>query len=243
MSKKLRGLIIRETNVGEADKILTVLTHELGKISILAKNVRRSKSRLTAGARFLCYSDFVVNEGRNFYYLSQCYPVEYFFSISEHIEKLALATYLGQLTAELVPDCLEDDGALSLLLNTFYLLSKTDKNLKLVKAAFELRIMAEEGYLPSVEQCAKCGKLNEPMMFDIKQGSLICSQCGGRGIPLSVSAVQAVCYILYCDKKKLYSFETGAEVLAQLSQLAEEYVLFHTGKSFQSLSYLKLFLD
>ncbi len=65
MSEKMRGLILKEVNTGEADKIITVLTEKNGKISVLAKNIRRVKGRFGAGASFLCYSDFEVEPSRN----------------------------------------------------------------------------------------------------------------------------------------------------------------------------------
>ena len=123
MNEKLRGLILKETNLGEADKILTVLTEKDGKISVLAKNIRRVKGRFGAGATFLCYSDFEVAPSNNeLFYLKRATPIENFFALSEDIEKLALATYFGQIASYAVPECFSSDSeTLSLLLNTFYM--------------------------------------------------------------------------------------------------------------------------
>ena len=166
MVEKVTGIVIRETNVSEADKILTVLTEEKGKISIRARNIRRSKSIALAGARFLCYSDFVIAKGNDIYFLRQCSPVETFYNISEDVVKLSLATYLGQIAAETIPEGVVNKELISLLLNTFYVLSKRNLDVRKVKAVFEFRLMGEQGYMPSLLVCEKCGDKVFPMRFD-----------------------------------------------------------------------------
>ena len=238
MSEKMR--VLRETNLNEADKILTVLTHEKGKISVLCKNVRRIKSRFAAGAHFLCYSDFVIDPGRNMYFLRQCEPCETFYKISEDIEKLALATYLGQLTAEIVPDETDSDQALSMLLNTFYVLCNAEKDLRLVKAVYELRLMSDQGFTPAVLGCEACGEKLFPMEFDAEKGCIYCAMHkNGKGFPLSEDGLNAIYYILFSPLKKLFSFTLSKELTQNLASLAEYYVLYRTDKPLKSLEYLK----
>ncbi|MBQ2968176.1 MAG: DNA repair protein RecO [Clostridia bacterium] len=241
MNEKLRGLILRETNLGEADKILTVLTEKDGKISVLAKNIRRVKGRFGAGATFLCYSDLEVSPSNNeLYFLKRATPIENFFALSEDIEKLTLATYFGQLASYAVPECFSSDSeTLSLLLNTFYMLCNTDKDLHFVKSVFEMRLMAEEGYAPLISGCAACGNTEFPLLFNIKEGYLTCPDCGKEGIELNASLFKALQYILHADIKKLYNFSVGEESLKVLSTLTEQYCIYRLGRELPALDYLK----
>lgn len=242
MSEKMRGLIIRETNLGEADKILTVLTEDSGKISVLAKNIRRVKGRFGAGAAFLCYSDLEVDPSRNeLYYLRRAVPVQNFFSLSESIEKLALATYMGQLASFLVPEAFSSDSrTLSLLLNTFYILANTNRDIRLIKSVFELRLMAEEGFAPSVDACSKCGSTDFPLFFQVREGAVRCKACAGAdGILLSESVYKTLLYILNADLRKIYGFSIGEETLETLCTLTEKYCLFQIGREIPALDYLK----
>lgn len=242
MSEKMRGLILKEVNTGEADKIITVLTEKNGKISVLAKNIRRVKGRFGAGASFLCYSDFEVEPSRNeLYYLRRATPVENFFSLSEQIEKLALAAYLGQLTSAIVPECFPTEGrTLALLLNTFYVLANTNRDIRLVKSVFELRLMAEEGYAPETAVCAACGSLEFPLSFSVINGAVFCPSCAKEdGILINETLYKALSYILNANLKKIYAFSVGEENLKVLSRLAEDYCMYHTGREIPALNYLK----
>lgn len=237
-------MILKETNTGEADKILTILTENNGKISALAKNIRRVKGRFGAGAAFLCYSDLELDPSRTeLYYLKRATPVENFFGISESIEALALATYIGQLASAVVPEAFSSDSeTLSLLLNTFYVLAHRKKDIKFVKSVFELRLMAEEGATPQVLGCAGCGNIEYPMYFSIREGTVKCPSCKGEGIPLNEALYKSLLYILGADIKKIYNFELGEENLNKLSDLAEKYCLYHLGREIPALLYLKSLL-
>lgn len=242
MVEKVTGIVIRETNVSEADKILTVLTNEKGKISIRARNIRRSKSVALAGARFLCYSDFVIGKGNDIYFLRQCTPIETFYGISEDVVKLSLATYLGQITAETIPEGVVNTELISLLLNTFYVLSKKNLDLKKVKTVYEFRLMGEQGYMPSLLVCEKCGEKIFPMRFDVENGQIYCSCCEKRGVLIDESALSAMQYIFFCNPKKIFSFDVSDNVLKVLNEISEQYVITHIGKRVKTLEYLKMFM-
>ncbi len=244
MNEKIRGLILKEINFGEADKILTVLTENNGKISILAKNIRKVKGRFGAGATFLCFSEFEITPSKNeLYYLKRATPINNFFKLSESIEKLALATYMGQLASMAVPDEYSSDSdTLSLLLNTFYVLENRTLDLNLIKSTFELRLMAEEGYTPQIAECVKCGNSSSPFIFNLREGTVTCENCQGEGIKLSDALYQAMVYIIISDVKKLYSFDLGKENIKLLSDIAEKYTLLCMGREIPSLDYLKAVL-
>ena len=83
-----RGIVVREVMTGDFDKILTVVTDELGKITVSAKNVRRSGNRFSAGTQILSLCDWVLYKGKNMYILNSCEIVNSF------INKRRLCTLL-----------------------------------------------------------------------------------------------------------------------------------------------------
>ena len=243
MEEKVCGLVIRETDYRENDKILTVLTKELGKISICARGVRNSRSKNSAAVRFLCYTEFVISGGKNnFYYMSQCALIQSFYKISEDVVKLSLATYLAQLTADIIPECSESGEALSLILNTFYVLANTNKDLSIVKGAFELRLMAEQGYMPLLDCCSGCGEITSPMFFDISGGGLWCPSCASKGIKIEGNLLDVLRYIVYCPIKQLFNFSVSENISKTLYNCCEQYAISVVGRAPKSLEYLKMFM-
>ena len=76
---KMSGIIISENNLGDYDKMLTMLTPGLGKISCVAKGARRQKSALLAGTQFLCFGEYLMYKGANTYNInSSLVPLLYF---------------------------------------------------------------------------------------------------------------------------------------------------------------------
>ena len=81
---KTNGIIISENNFGDSDKMLTMLTPGLGKISCVAKGARRTKSALLAGTQLLCFGEYLMYKGSNTYNINSCETIEVFYNISTY---------------------------------------------------------------------------------------------------------------------------------------------------------------
>lgn len=240
------GLVLRETETKEADKILTVLTPDLGKISVIARGARRKNSRIAAACQLLAYSEMTVYERGNWFYLDEASTIELFDALRCDFEKLALAAYLSELT-EAVSDGAAVSEILPLLLNAFYALSALNKEPLLVKTAFELRLMALSGFEPLADGCAVCG-VAEPdkPMLDVVQGVLHCAACrqkGGLSLPLTKGGVAALRHVLYCAPKRLYAFQVEPSTLRLLSHASEAFIAAQLERGFRTLDYYKSILS
>ena len=92
------GLILRETETKETDKILTVLTAEMGKIPVIARGARRKNSRLAAACQLFAWSEMTLYKRGNWYYLDSADPEELFAGLQKDLVRFALAAYLAELT-------------------------------------------------------------------------------------------------------------------------------------------------
>lgn len=238
-----KGIILREVNTGEADKILTVLTAEEGKISIAAKNARRSKNSMSAGTQLLCYSNFMLFKGKELYNISSCEVIEPNYEISNDIVKLTYCSHILELIMDNVQEGEPSEDILQLLLNTLYIISKTDRPLNLITRVFELRLMALLGYEPQVYSCINCDNTgDENMYFDLDNSGLVCKDCvnlKGRVIPLLPGTVKALKYIFYISPQKLYSFSLSEASVKELEIISKRYIKEHIGKEYTKLDFLK----
>ena len=82
-----QGIVLRETNYKEADKILTVLTRDLGKRTVKARGCRRKNSKLTAASQLLVYSEMTLSERGEFTTLTEADPLEQFWSVRQDLER------------------------------------------------------------------------------------------------------------------------------------------------------------
>lgn len=238
----VRGIVLRGVDTKETDKILTVLTADRGKFPVVAKGARGRRSRVTAATQLLAYSEMVLSESRGWQYLAEANTIELFNGVRQDVELLSLASYFAELTEAVAVDGEESGEILSLLLNALYALGTLHRPPELVRAAFELRLMALIGFAPLVDSCAYCGADSpEEPVLDLQGGVIRCRKCGagGRGVALTPGALAAMRHVLYGDPKRLYSFTLGAEDQRRLSQAVESYVSAMLERSFRTLDFYK----
>ena len=237
------GLVLRETETKETDKILTVLTPDLGKISLIARGARRRNSPLAAGCQLLAYSELTIYQRGAWRYVSEASTIELFDGVRQDFELLSLASYFAELTESVSEEDQPVPEILSLLLNALYALSTLKKDPLLVKPVFELRLMALSGFEPLADGCAVCGKTEpERPMLDVVQGVVHCAGCkqpGGLSLPLTRGSLAALRHALYGDGKRLYSFTLDKNALRQLDHAAEAFVAAQLERSFRTLDYYK----
>ena len=237
------GLVLRETETRETDKILTVLTPDLGKIPLIARGARRRNSPLAAPCQLLAYSELTIYQRGAWRYVSEGSTIELFDGVRQDFELLSLASYFAELTESVVGEEQSAPEVLSLLLNALYALSTLKKDPDLVKPVFELRLMALSGFEPLADACAVCGRPEpEQPMLDVVQGVVHCAGCkqpGGLSLPLTRGSLAAMRHALYADGKKLYSFTADRSTLQQLGHAAEGFVAAQLERSFRTLDYYK----
>ncbi len=240
-----RGIVLRETNYKEADKILTILTPDLGKRTVKARGCRRKTSRLTAASQLLVWSDMTLYQRGEYLTLNEAEVLEQFWSVRQDIELLALASYFAEVLEATVQEGEEAGNLLSLILNSLYALDTLKKPRELVKAAFELRLLCLTGYEPLIDACAVCGKDQpEDPRLNLNQGVLHCAACrrevgDGVSMPLSAGALAAARHIVLGDPKKLFSFRLDERSLAQLGEMTEAFLMTQQERGFRTLDYYK----
>ena len=240
-----QGIVLRETNYKEADKILTVLTRDWGKRTVKARGCRRKNSKLTAASQLLVYSELTLSERGEFTTLTEADPLEQFWSVRQDLETLALASYFAEVAEASAQEGETSPELLSLLLNCLYALDTLKKPRALVKAVFELRLLCLTGYEPLLDACAVCGA-PEPLRarLHLSQGVLCCAACrerlgGGVSMPLSPGALAAARYIVSGPPKKLFSFALAEESLRRLGQATEAFLMTQQERGFRTLDYYK----
>lgn len=245
MYLKTHGLVLRVTDYNDRDALLTLLTPEHGKLTVKARGLRRKNGPLAAPCQLLAYGEFTLFEYKGQYTVNEAHSVELFQGLRRDLGKLSLGTYFAQASEVLSLEDMPNPELLSLVLNCLYALDKLNKPEILVKAVFELRSASLAGYTPDLFGCHVCGSQN-PAYFDISGGALLCEKCRGTAVgirlPVNTSVLEAMRYIVYCDPKKLFSFQIGAEAFEQLSGITEAYLTTQLERGFSTLDFYKSLL-
>jgi len=175
-SYRAEAIVLRTHKLGEADRIITLLTRERGKIRAVAKGVRRTKSKF--GARLEPFSrvDLLVFEGKSLDIITQAE------SLNAYGQDLALDYSLwtaGQTMLEtadrLTPeDSISSESQYLLLLGALRTLVSGEHAASLVLDAFLLRSLSMAGYSPTLSACVICGVAGTQPFFHVSTGGALC---------------------------------------------------------------------
>lgn len=246
MHTKTKALVLRSVDYKESDKILTLLTQELGKITVSARGCRKKGSPIAASCQLLAWSELVLYDYKGRWSVKEGQTLRLFRGIQADLDRLTLGCYFAELAETLAVEGLPSPELLSLTLNSLHALDQMpQKPLALIKTAFEWRCMCLAGYEPLFDGCAICGR-NPPEkpQFHLKEGVLHCARCReevGEGIsmPLNGDALAALRYIVHGDPKRLFSFQLEGDGLRLLGDAGEAYVHTQLERGFRTLDFYK----
>ena len=237
-----KAMVLSVRDLDEGDRLLTLLTEDRGVISAYAKGAGRLKNQLAPSTNLLCCSHVILFKNKDRYTLDSADSIEMFFGLRKDLDRLALATYLAEITQTLAPHEEPAAPSLRLLLNTLYLLEKGSRSAAFLKPVYELRAMAMGGYMPDLVACRECACYEHDVMYLLLQsGELVCGSCFVPGaqpaVPLGRGVLAAMRHIVYSDAKKLFAFTLPEPALQQLGQATERFLLYQTDRTYHSLEF------
>ncbi len=177
------AIVLRTHKLGEADRIVTMLTRGHGKVRAVAKGVRRTSSRIGARMEPFMLADVQLYEGRNLDIVSQVETREpYAKRISEDYALYTAATAMVE-TIDTIVDHEREPAPehFRLLHGGLGTLSRREHDPGLVLDSFLLRALALAGYAPSFDECATCGAPGPHRAFMVGGGGATCENCRQPG--------------------------------------------------------------
>ena len=245
MLYKTEGIVLKSTEFEEADKIVTIYTKSYGKISAIAKGVRKIKSKFGSSLEILTHSIFLIYKGRNIDIVSQTEILESFFSTSKEVIKFAFAVNCVEMVNKLTEEREINIGLFNLLKEVLHYLRKTDEP-KLLNLSFKWQTISLLGYRPSINHCCRCNKSVEDqkeMYFNIKEGGLLCNSCVAEDkeecINVSLYFVKLLRKILITHLSTISNATIPDNKMKELEKITNIYIGYHSEKSFKTDEFLR----
>jgi len=245
MLYKTEGIVLKSIEYQEADKIVTIYTKDYGKITAIAKGVRKTKSKFGSSLEILTYSIFLFYKGRNLDIVSQTEILESFFSTSKEVIKFAFAANCVEVVNRLTEEREINIGLFNLLKEVLHYLRESNDP-KLLSLSFKWQTMSILGYRPSLNHCCRCNKRVEDqkeMHFNIKEGGLICNHCIAEdkegSIKVSLYFIKLVRKILITPLSTISNATIPDNKMKELEKITDSYIAYHSEKSFKTDGFLK----
>lgn len=246
---KTKGIILKRTNLGEADRILTIYTDRYGKVKAIAKGVRKTLSKLAGHLEPFCLVNLSIAEGRNLDIVTDAEIVKCFIKLRNRLKTTNIAYYLAEIIDKMTA---ENEAHPEI----FELLEEVLENLdngqnKLLLAYFEMNFLAESGFKPELEKCLICGKKVTPSenYFSYYEGGLICGGCRNGDLEISDKAIKVLRLFLkhristiqkiLVKSQSASGGNTDKKLAKEIENIASSYIDSIYQKEFKSKRFLK----
>lgn len=234
------AIVLRTHPLGEADRIVTLLTRRHGKVRAVAKGVRRTGSRFGARLEPFGLIDVQLHSGRSLHTVTQVVTIDTFAEgISADYGRYTAASAMLETTDRLTDEVVDPSARQFLLLvGALRTASQGRIPAPLVLDAFLLRTLAHAGWAPDLRTCAVCGAEGPHHAYDIGAGGLVCSACRRPGaVAVRRAAVEHMIYLLAGDWDS--ALRADPTVHLEASRLIADSVTWHLERGVRSLQYVE----
>jgi len=229
-----RGVVLRTHKLGEADRIVTFLTRDNGKVRAVAKGVRKTKSRFGGRLEPPSHAQLLLYQGRELDIVSQAETIDHFRPVRDDLDRLGRAVSMLEAADQLALEREPNPRLYEMLVGALRALS--DQDAPLVLSGFFLKVLALEGFRPQVEACVVCGDDGPLVSWAIEEGGLRCA-AHRQGPALSPEAVDVLQHALGGRLATALN-ETRGPVVSEVDHLVVRAVEHHLERRLRSVTAL-----
>ena len=241
MLTKCEGIVIRSTDYGETNKIVTLYTKEFGKIGVMARGAKKPNSRFSAVTQLFHYGTYLFQGSRGLGQLQQAETIESFRSIREDIFLTAYAAFI----AELLDKGTEERKPSSSLYDLFYLsLHSLDEGYdpEVIMNIVELKMLHVFGFAPELDRCVNCGAQDGTFSFSVREGGLLCHRCehiDPYRMKISPAIIRLLRVFYYMDLNRLGTISIKEETKQEIRKVLDAYYGEYLGVELKTKRFLK----
>jgi DNA repair protein RecO (recombination protein O) len=243
-SFRATAVVVRHSDWGEADRLLTLYTREQGMVRALAKGARKITSRKAGHLQPFTHVTVQLAKGRDLLIVTQAETINAFLPLHDDLTKTSHAAYAVEL---LYRFSYEEEGGNPTL---FKLLVETLDRIEKEESAwlpiryYEMRLLDAVGFRPQLFECANCGRdiLAEDQYFSFTAGGVICPNCG-KGLPnlmkISVEMLKYLRHFQRSSYRDAYRARPSSEVQKESEVLMQEYFTYLLERELNTPGFIK----
>jgi DNA repair protein RecO (recombination protein O) len=242
-SQRTEAVVLRHQNWGEADRILTLYSQELGKVRALAKGVRKMRSRKAGHLEPFTRASLLLAQGRDLLLITQAEASDLYLPLREDLMRIGYAAYVVELLDRFTFEEGENPGLFRLLVNTLKRLSE-EVNPAFCVRYYEVRLMDLVGFRPHLFHCARCGEeiQAQDQYFSAEQGGVLCPGCGQKtpGVrPISMLALRLLRHMQRSDYNTAHKLALPVDVDREVENIMQHYITYLLERNLNTPSFLR----
>ena len=238
---RTEAVIIRRSDFGEADRMLTLITPG-GKRRVIAKGARKTTSRLAGHIELFTHATLLLAVGRSLEIVTQSAILHSFDALRADLARISAAYYAAELIDRLLEEEDENRPAFELLVGTLGALDSS-RNVDLVLRAYELRLLGFLGYRPQLYHCANCQETlaEDTSRFSVAAGGALCPRCAplDRGATsMSLSAFKLLRFLQAQPPEAIERLTISPATRTEAEQLLRSYIRRILERDLKSVAFL-----
>jgi DNA repair protein RecO (recombination protein O) len=238
-----QAIIIKQTKLGEVDKIVTFYSPEFGKLGAIAKGACRPGSKLGGNVEPLTYSLIMLARGRNLDIITQSQTIDGFLALKSDLWRTSCGLYLLDLIDSFTVENSENRPLFDLLLASLHRLCQAGSS-EIVLRYFELHLLHCLGYRPELRHCVGCNSPLKPVVnfFSPSQGGILCPYCSQKepmARPLAAETLKVLRLWQSCDYATARRIRLKSGLSAELEQVLQEYIKYLLQREVKSMAWLQ----
>jgi DNA repair protein RecO (recombination protein O) len=188
------AVVLRTHKLGEADRVVVLMTGGRGKVRAVAKGVRKTKSRFGGRLEPPAHVHLLLYQGRSLDVVSQAESVEPYRPIREDLDRMTDALAMVEAVDQVAQEGEANPALFRMLTGALRTLCEAPHRAPLLVGAFYWKLLALEGVAPVLDGCARCGAAG-PASFDPVEGGVLCRE-HRSGTPVEAETITVVRSIL-----------------------------------------------
>ena len=189
-----QGVVLRTFRLGEADRIVVLVTQGHGKVRAVVKGVRKTKSRFGSRLEPISHVALLMYQGRGeLEVVNQAETLDHFRAVREDLDRLSKATSMLEVVDQVAQEREPVPALYRMLVGALRQLAARDS--PLIVPAFFWKLLALEGLSPVLDRCVTCGATEDLVAFDVEEGGVLC-RSDRRGVPITMDAIEIIRRIL-----------------------------------------------
>jgi len=240
------AIILKRRDMGEADRLLTILTPHYGKLEGIAKGARKATSTKTGHVELFSRADMLIHKGRDIDIVVQAELAEPYLGIREDLERSAFASYVAELLDRFTAIAEEETAGLFGLLDDTLRRLAEDDDPRLAVRYFEMRMLDLVGYRPELLECV-VGRdpiLPQDQFFSPVHGGVVCPQHAhlSSTAPVSMTALKLMRHMQRSSYRQVKSLKVSLPVHEEVERIMLGYITYILERKLQSVDFLRLIL-
>jgi DNA repair protein RecO (recombination protein O) len=248
------AILLRKIEYGDYDYIITLLSEKTGKISVIAKNAKKSIKRFQGSLDLFSFMNvqvlFPKKKKNALPVLFNVDLIDPFEEIRTDVEKTGYASYWMEIINFYLEEQKAQPALFKLLLFSLDALNSGLISKQVINLLFQIRFMSISGFTPDLKKCGICRmsidetKISQrKVIFDIENGRLVCNECRKRAgincINISKGTLKQLAWINENEISKAGRIRFSKLAIKEGETFLEGFIPFHIGRDFKSLAFLK----